>query len=371
MICLDPDTGAITHRRPQDLARELGPRDLVVVNDAATLPAALPARVGAAQGELRLVAPAETFGPDGAPGPGGEADPGRWWGVLFGAGDWREDTDRRAPPPRLAVGERLQLGRGADAVEARVEAVSDRSPRLVQVALPSGALGGGGLVAAAYRFGAPVQYSYHAQALPLDALQTAYAARPWAVEMPSAGRPLTLGVLLALHAAGVPVARLTHGAGLSATGDPALDAALPLPERFEVPPETASAVQATLRRGGRVVAVGTSVVRALEGVAAQHGGRVVAGPGVTDLVLDAGFVPQVVSGLLSGVHLDGESHHRLLLAFAEAPALAAALQAAAAARYANHEFGDALLILPAAPGVPRRGARRDDTSALECPAPAT
>ena len=79
---------------------------------------------------------------------------------------------------------------------------------------------------------------------------------------------------------------------------------------------------------------------------------------MTDLVLDARFEPRVVSGLLSGIHVDGESHHRLLLAFAEAGPLAGALAAAAAAGYENHEFGDALLILP------RRAARARGQPAL-------
>src|SRR6185503_18128586 len=104
---------------------------------------------------------------------------------------------------------------------------------------------------------------------PLDlwSVQTLYAARPRAAEAPSAGLGLDGAILFALRARGIGLAAITEGAGLSATGDPALDAALPLPERFEVGAEAVAAISTTRARGGRVVAVGTSVVRALESAA--------------------------------------------------------------------------------------------------------
>ena len=114
------------------------------------------------------------------------------------------------------------------------------------------------------RAGAPVQYAHRAEQLPLYAVQTAYAARPWAAEMPSAGRPLTWDVLLGLRRAGVEIATLTHAAGLSSTGDAALDRALPWPERYEIPRAHGDAIARDAARGGRVIAVGTTVVRALE-----------------------------------------------------------------------------------------------------------
>src|SRR5207249_5475771 len=115
--------------------------------------------------------------------------------------------------------------------------------------------------------------------------QTAYAARPWSVEMPSAGRPLTWDVLLGLRRAGIAIARLTHAAGLSSTGDDELDRALPWPERYELPRATLDAIAGAHAAGGRVIAVGTTVVRALESAAAR--GELTAGPGVAKLRLDA------------------------------------------------------------------------------------
>jgi S-adenosylmethionine:tRNA ribosyltransferase-isomerase len=94
-----------------------------------------------------------------------------------------------------------------------------------------------------------------------------------------------------------------------------------------------------------VIAVGTSVVRALEGSAVQHGGSPQAGAGETDLIIDDGFAPRVVDGLLTGVHDPSESHFKLLRAFADADALAAAHAYASAHGYLGHEFGDSMLVL--------------------------
>jgi S-adenosylmethionine:tRNA ribosyltransferase-isomerase len=144
----------------------------------------------------------------------------------------------------------------------------------------------------------------------------------------------------------VDVAVLTHAAGLSATGDPVLDDALPLPERYEIPEATVAAITDARAGGGRVVAVGTTVVRALEGSAASNRGRVRAGAGVTDLRIGSSHRPQVVDGLLSGIHDPGSSHFELLTAFAPRAFLESAAQHAEAAGYLAHEFGDACLVLP-------------------------
>jgi len=175
-------------------------------------------------------------------------------------------------------------------------------------------------------------------------VQTAYAARPWAFEMPSAGRSLSWEILLALRRRGVRWASLTHGAGLSATGDPTIDAALPLPERFDIPANTVRAIGETHAQGGRVVAVGTTVVRALEGASARAGG-LQAGVGETDLHIDAGYRPRIVDGIFTGIHATPETHFALLGAFAPRALLVAALAVTEAGGFLTHELGDAMLIL--------------------------
>jgi S-adenosylmethionine:tRNA ribosyltransferase-isomerase len=311
--------------RVDHLERWLGAPDLLVVNDAATLPACLQGR--SARGdplELRLL---------GVP-----HDEQRWRGVLLGAGDFRIKTEDRPPPPELAVGDVIEF----PGLRALIVARSRLSPRLVDVRFDRS---GEALWAALYRVGRPVQYAHEPQPLPLYAVQTAYGQRPWAAEMPSAGWPLRWSTLLGLRRKGVGLVALTHAAGLSATGDPAIDAALPLPERYEIPEATVLAIERAHAGAGRVIAVGTSVVRALEGRQRSRG-NLSSGAGVTDLIIDAGFVPQVVDGLLTGVHDSTESHFRLLQAFADARTLSAALDHALSRGYRGHEFGDSMLLLP-------------------------
>lgn len=328
LLALDPERGTTQDLAFTDLPDRLRPGDLVVFNDAATLPASVRGRD--AQGralEVRLIGTQ-----------GGSA----WRVVLLGAGDWRAKTEDRPAPPQLEVGARVHLGE----LEATVRAVDPRSPRLVTLAFD---LEEEALWAALYRRGRPVQYSHLRRDLELWSVQTVYGARPWAVEMPSAGRPFDWRTLLRLRRRGVELATVTHAAGLSATGDPHLDDALPLAERYDVPAATVEAVDRARATGGRVLAIGTTVVRALEGAARAHAGRLVAGAGETDLIIDAGFTPAVVDGLLTGMHEPSESHYRLLGAFAPRSTLERAFAHAAAGGYRSHEFGDVCLILAARP----------------------
>src|SRR5262249_17481681 len=141
---------------------------------------------------------------------------------------------------------------------------------------------------------------------------------------------------------GVRMATLTHAAGLSSIGDAEADAILPLPERYDIPSATVDAVEKTRASGGRVIAVGTTVVRALEGAAAE-GLR--PGEGLTGLRPGAGSRLRVVDGLLTGMHEPGTSHFALLTAFAPEELLLAAHRHAEAAGYLAHEFGDSALVL--------------------------
>jgi S-adenosylmethionine:tRNA ribosyltransferase-isomerase len=150
-------------------------------------------------------------------------------------------------------------------------------------------------------------------------------------------------VLLGLRRAGIAIATLTHAAGLSSTGDDALDRALPWPERYEIPRATVDAIAAAKARGGRVIAIGTTVVRALE--AAAQAGPLVAGSGVAALRLGAAHALRVVDGLVSGLHVPGESHFDLLTAFAPRERLTRALDLAAREGLSSHELGDSCLIL--------------------------
>lgn len=324
---VEPRAGRFRDGRLADLPALLQAGDLLVVNDAATLPASLLGRTERGEPvEARLL---------GAPL---AAEDGAWPAALLGRGDWHARTEDRPPPPPLAPGATLAFAGG---LGAAIERLSRISPRLVDLRFDRT---GAALWTALYRAGRPVQYSYLDRPLDLWDVQTAFAARPLAAEAPSAGLPLSTGLLAALRARGVRLARVTHAAGLSSTGERAVDARLPLPERSEVPPETAAAVSATLAARGRVVAVGTSVVRALEGAAAADG---VVRPGVRIVEIRIGpeRPPTVVSGLLTGMHEPGTSHRDLLVAFVPRALLDAAYAHAEAAGYRGHELGDAMLAL--------------------------
>jgi S-adenosylmethionine:tRNA ribosyltransferase-isomerase len=322
LLTLDRASGAIADRVATDLPHLLVPGDLLVVNDAATLPASLTGHAAGCAIELRLM---------------DEID-GLWRAVAFSAGNWRTPTERRPPPPFLPVGTRLAFG----GLSATVEGVLPPSPRLVCVRFDqSGAVFWSEL----YRVGRPVQYAYLSGPLRLWHVQNGYAARPWAAEAPSAGFVLTGHLLAALRRRGISFSALTHAAGLSSTGEPALDAALPLGERFDIPPACVAQIAQTKARGGRVVAVGTSVVRALETRALEGNGALRAGPGVSELRIGPGFEPHVVDGILTGIHDPSVSHHALLQAFAPQSYLDAAHDAAERWGYLEHEFGDVCLLL--------------------------
>jgi S-adenosylmethionine:tRNA ribosyltransferase-isomerase len=196
-----------------------------------------------------------------------------------------------------------------------------------------------------YRLGEPVRYTYVDQALPLDLYQTVYASQPGSVEMPSAGRPLTWELLLNLRRKGVDLASLSLHTGLSSTRDDALDASRPnFDEQYVVPPETALAVNRVHARGGRVIAVGTTVVRALETTVCPDG-RVEARQGWTHLRIGPGYQLRAVQGLLTGLHEPQSSHMDLLSAFVEPGRLQAAYAEAIQRGYLWHEFGDMNLII--------------------------
>jgi S-adenosylmethionine:tRNA ribosyltransferase-isomerase len=324
MLLIDPATRTLAESTVKALPNLLEPGDLLVVNDAATLPASLHALTARAECvEIRLL--------EGPYAPCTRA-------VLLGAGDFRTPTEFRAPPPPLGLADTLHIGGSA----LEIVYVSELSTRLVVLRWPGDLAERFRML---YQHGRPVQYSYVPEPVALWDVQTVFAARPWAVEMPSAARPLSAELLLLLRARGVGIARLTHAAGLSATGDSVLDAALPLPERYEIPESTVAQIVRTQAQKGRVLAVGTSVVRALEDSAASHG-AVRAGHALAKLVLDADTPRHVTSGLLTGIHVPGESHYNLLTAFVDAATLRRSVLLAESRGYRAHEFGDAAIILP-------------------------
>jgi len=321
LLWIDPE-GLYGHARLAEMPAMLERGDVLVLNDAATLPASLEGVTDLGKVEVRLA---------------GFKGRNRWTAALLGEGDWRTPTESRLEPPRLRPGDRIVFGPDLVAV---VEALSPVSPRLVDLCFSGDETG---FFLALYRLGRPIQYAHLSGPLKLWHVQTPYASRPWAFELPSAGRPLRWELLELLQAKGISLAMVTHAAGLSATGDARIDENLPMPERFEIPETTVKTVASARSGGGRVIAVGTSVVRALEGRASLGG--LEPGTGVTDLRIRPGFTPRVVDGILTGFHEPASSHFELLQAFASKALLLKAYSDAENAGYWSHEFGDSSLIL--------------------------
>jgi len=230
-------SGATARTSADELEAAFAQGDLLVLNDAATMPASLPAHTaGGVRIELRLAS---------------NRDEARLWTVaLLGAGDHRLPTEHRPPPPEVKAGDRLIVD-GQDGLVAIVERVHALSPRLVDVAfdLPlQRDAHDDAIWSALYRAGRPVQYAHVPAPLALWDVQNAWASRPWAVEMPSAGRVLDIATLSALRARCVAVAFVTHAAGLAAVGDVAIVGALPFPDSPEVPEQTLGPIAQAQRR---------------------------------------------------------------------------------------------------------------------------
>jgi S-adenosylmethionine:tRNA ribosyltransferase-isomerase len=303
--------GALVHARFRDLPRFLRAGDVLVVNTSATLPAAVDARLDGRLLELRLSTP---------------ADGGAWVVELR--------TENGRPFRRPPSGARLELPGGAGAELLARYAGSERLA-VARLDLDSP------LDDYLHRYGRPIRYGYVPQQWPLEAYQTVFAREPGSAEMPSAGRPFTAEVVTELVARGVLFAPLTLHTGVSSPelGEP------PYPERYRVPDATARLVNAARGWGGRVVAVGTTAVRALETVAAPDG-TVAAGGGWTNLVVTPERGLRTVDGLLTGWHEPESSHLLLLEAVAGADVLRSSYRAARKRGYLWHEFGDSHLILP-------------------------
>jgi S-adenosylmethionine:tRNA ribosyltransferase-isomerase len=334
LLLVDRETGAVRHHRFHELPRLLEPGDLVVVNDSRTLPASLLGRTTAGTPlEVRLAAR------DPGPGPAAE----RWAALPLGVpGDGGDPasvpTDARPPAPTLEAGDRLVFAGG---LTATVLGHHEEASSLVWLAFDAG---GERLAQALHRAGRPVRYAYVPRPWPLHHYQTLFAAGPGSAEMASAGRPFTVQTLRDLRDRGIGLATISLHAGLSTYGDPATDRRFVPAEPYLVPEATAAALAGARAAGGRVVAVGTTVVRALETAAAQ--GTVRAGAGVTRLRIDAGHRLRAVDGLLTGLHEPEASHLDLLAAFVDRAALERAYAAALQEGYLWHEFGDVCLVLP-------------------------
>jgi S-adenosylmethionine:tRNA ribosyltransferase-isomerase len=318
--------GQLHHAPRSALPRFLRPGDLLVANDAATLPASLSGQhLRSTEAiEVRL-AGRRSLAVD---------DVHEFTAIVFGAGDHRTRTEDRAAPPALRAGDALALG------PLRAEVLHTLGhPRLIALRFEGSP---DAIWAGLARHGKPIQYAHVSEPLALWDVWTSVAALPVAFEPPSAGFVLDWQLLQALRDGGVGFATLTHAAGISSTGDEALDARLPFDEPYHLPEATVQAIAQARARGGRIVALGTTVTRALEHAAQARGLR--RGMGVATQRIGAGTRLRVVDALISGTHEPGTSHHGLLHAFAPEALLSRIDRSLELNGYRTHEFGDSVMI---------------------------
>jgi S-adenosylmethionine:tRNA ribosyltransferase-isomerase len=323
LMVSDRTTGEIVHTRFRDLPRFLHAGDLLVLNTTATLPAALRARredgdeillhySTSLPGDLAVVEPRNV----GAAALGRPAAPG--------AGAATRDVD---------AGELLYLPGGGRA-RLLVQYRDSRRLWIARLALPEP------LTDYLRHYGRPITYSYIRDSFPIDAYQTVYARDEGSAEMPSAGRAFTRSMLACLRRSGVGLARLVLHAGVASLEGQEQ----PYEEWYEVPPRAAERVGATKERGGRVIAVGTTVVRALES-SVDGEGNLIASRGWTDVVITPERGVRVVDGLLTGLHEPRATHLAMLEAIAGREHIEKAYTDALSHGYLWHEFGDLHLIV--------------------------
>jgi S-adenosylmethionine:tRNA ribosyltransferase-isomerase len=313
--------GALVHSRFADLGDHLRPGDLLVVNNSSTLPAAVdgtrdgqPVAVHFSTARQDHVWLVELRPAGNAAGHLTDVEPGERIGLPDGAAL----VVLASYPESGVAGSRLWTSRLA--IEGDVSSYL-------------------------HRHGRPIRYRYVPRQWPLSSYQTVFARQSGSAEMASAARPFSTELVASLVSSGVAIVPITLHAGVSSAdpGEP------PAAERFDVPPATARLVNVTRTAGGRVIAVGTTVTRALES-AATTDGVVEAVTGWTDLVLGPNHPVRVVDGLVTGWHEAGASHLLLLEAVAGPDLVAAAYREAVEHGYLWHEFGDSALLLPS----PRR-----------------
>jgi len=310
-------TGALIHSSFTLIPTFLDPGDLVVVNTSGTIPAAVDGHDGGIDVVLHL---STHLGGD-------------LWVVEprrpVGHGTQRWDPDAEAPPRAISIGV------GAD-VELLEPYLSSTRLWVANVKVPVPVL------AWLAVNGRPIRYGYVERSWPTSMYQNVYADEPGSAEMPSAGRPFSAEIVTRLVAKGVGVAPLILHTGVASLEPDEL----PYPERVRVPPSTAARVNATRNEGGRVIAVGTTVVRALESAVVPGVGGVGAFDGWTDLVVTPDRPPRSIDGLLTGFHEPEASHLLMLEAIAGRSLLERCYEESLKEGYLFHEFGDVHLIVP-------------------------
>ena len=316
--------GVCQHSYLGALSSFLNAGDVLVVNRSATIPASFQCKhqKTGKDIELRLAA---FQGSD-------HEKLSRWGALVLGEGDWSLATEQRIETPTIKAGDELFISAG---FKAKVEEVL--ADRLINIQLISE-----NLVRDIYKFGSLIQYSYHRYPLQLWDVQTIFGSPAISVEPPSASLQFNWSLISQLKSKGIVIGEVLHSAGISSTGCESLDKQLPLPEYSMVYPETIHLIKKAKEKGHRVIALGTTSVRAIE--SSWNGQELISGPRLSRLRILPDYKLACTDAIITGIHEPSSSHGGILQAFADKEIIDRAHHFANLFQYKNHEFGDLMLI---------------------------
>lgn len=308
------------HTTVNDFTKLLSPGDLLVVNQSATLPSSFSGRVKRT-GESVEIRLAAFQGPT-------VYDLQNWLAISFGSGDWKMPTENRGRPPKFQRGDQVLIGPGLSA-----EIVDCQYDRLLRICFHSS-----DLAANLYRYGKPIQYSYLTEELQVWDQQTLFSGPPISVEPPSASFPFTWDLMFSFRERGLKMAALVHGAGISSTGSEVIDSLLPLREWYSISEELSESFNKAKKDNNKIVALGTSVLRALE--SSWNGHTLRPGSGLTELKITPEYQIQSVNSLITGMHEVGTSHRNILNSICPIEHMRRSYEEALQRGYLGHEYGD-------------------------------
>ena len=311
----------------RNLIHYLDKGDVVVVNDSGVIPASFQMTHLQSQSsvEIRLV---EHLGND-------QSDLSNWKAYIFGEGDWTIKTEDRPSPPELKIGDVFKLG----SLEAVIVEISETYNQLIELQFMTPF----NLWDEIYKYGHLIQYSYLQEELKLWDQQTIFSTRPLSVEAPSASFQLTWQLMFELLKKGVELVPITHAISLSSTGNQSLDEQLPFPEKYWISEDSANRINSAIQNGTKIIAFGTSVMRAIESSIVN--GLVTPGKGRSTLIIDKLYKRSIFTGILTGMHIPGESHMKLLTNFIDRDLIEEGYSQAVQQGFLWHEYGDLSLIL--------------------------
>ncbi|MCE7735153.1 MAG: S-adenosylmethionine:tRNA ribosyltransferase-isomerase [Candidatus Heimdallarchaeota archaeon] len=306
--------------------------DVIVINQSGTIPGSMQGKVMRTNEDIEIRL-AGWVGTDFTCGY-------NWKAITFAGGDWRQKTEDRKDINNLFKGDIITFQNG---LFMTVKEIFVKPGKFIQIEFQTD-ISSEELWNKIYEIGTPIQYSYLEDQLAIWDQQTLFSGPPLSLEPPSASFQFSWSLINKLIRKGVIIVPISHSAGISSTGNTEVDSYLPLPEIYEVNKKSADSIQNAKMEGKKIIALGTSVVRALEAIASKNEGKIVPSKDITNFVIHQNYQTQVVTGIISGMHIPEESHMQIMLAFTTDDLLLDGYNLAVEDEYHWHEYGDLTLV---------------------------